>query len=238
MGRTALSLLGRSKAPASQEGVRGTSPLLHNRPLRWLILVVSVLGMILLPFFFLEDRMTAIWASILEATHRRSLLTTASIVLVLTADIVLPVPSSLVSSFAGATLGFCVGTLAVWLGMTGGCLLGYGLGRSAGHVAMHRIVGSDDVARARAMLTGPGGVALVVTRAIPVLAETLILGAGAARMPFARFLALTASANLAVALAYSAIGFFALSKSSFLILFLGLAALPTAGWLIWLRVRA
>jgi len=203
----------------------------------WLVLLALALAFVLIPFLLLEDRIAAALADVLAAARAHALLAGAVIALSLVGDILLPVPSSVVSSFAGAALGFWSGALTIWLGMTGGCLLGYAVGRGAGRGAMRRIVGEAEVARARAALAGAGGLALVVTRAIPVLAETLVLGAGAARMPLAPFLLLTGSANLAVAIAYSAIGALALSEGSFLLLFGGLAALPAFGWLLWLKLR-
>jgi len=206
--------------------------------LRWFILLALVMALILIPFLLLEQPMTALMTDTLMAARGHAVLAGAAIALILLVDILLPVPSSLVSGFAGAALGFWGGAFAIWLGMSGGCLLGYGLGRSAGHAAMRRVVGPEETERARRMLSGAGGVALVVTRAVPVLAETLVLGAGAARMPLGPFLLLTGAANLAVALAYAAVGALALSADSFLLFFFGLAALPAVSWLLWLSLRA
>lgn len=204
---------------------------------RWLILLSLVLAFILIPFLLLERSIAALMEEALMAARGHAVLAGAIIALILVVDILLPVPSSLVSGLAGAMLGFWGGAFAIWLGMSGGCLLGYGLGRGVGHAAMRRIVGFEETERARRLFAGAGGVALVVTRAVPVLAETLVLGAGAARMPLVPFLFLTGAANLAVALAYAAVGALALSQASILFFFFGLAALPAASWLLWLKFR-
>ncbi len=197
---------------------------------------MAAAAFILIPFFLLEDRVVAAALSAMEAARGHPLLAGGMIVALLAGDIVLPVPSSLVSTLAGAALGFWGGVLVIWLGMSAGCLLGYGLGRRAGRGVMIRIVGEHELERARTLLAGSGGVALVLTRAVPVLAETMVLGAGAAKMPLAPFLILTGAANLAVALAYAAIGALALSTGSFFLFFFGLAALPGIGWLLWTRL--
>lgn len=204
---------------------------------RWLILLSLVLAFILIPFLLLERPIAALMEEALMAARGHAVLAGAIIVLILAVDILLPVPSSLVSGLAGAALGFWGGTFAIWLGMSVGCLFGYALGRGAGHAAMHRIVGAEETERARRLFAGAGGVALIVTRAVPVLAETLVLGAGAARMPLGPFLLLTGAANLAVAFAYAAVGALALSQASILFFFFGLAALPAASWLLWLKFR-
>jgi membrane protein DedA with SNARE-associated domain len=102
---------------------------------------------------------------------------------------------------------------------------------------MVRIVGEGELDRARIALSGAGGLALLLTRGVPVLAETMVLGAGAVKMPFGPFLAITGAANLAVALAYAAVGALALSNGSFFLFFLGLAVLPGIGWLAWTKAR-
>jgi len=205
--------------------------------LRWGLLLALVFAFILIPFLLFEAQLTVLMREAVLAARGHVAAAGVVIALVLAGDVLLPVPSSLVSSLAGALLGFWGGVLAIWSGMSAGCLLGYGVGRGAGHGLMRRIVGEGEVARARAVLLGAGGLALVVTRAVPVLAETLVIGAGAARMPLRPFLLLTGLANLAVALAYAAIGAWALSEGSFLLLFLGLAAVPALGWIVWTRVR-
>lgn len=211
---------------------------LSKTALRWGLLLALVFALILVPFLLFEAPLAALMGDAVTAARGHGLAAGGVIALVLAGDILLPVPSSLVSSLAGALLGFWGGVLAIWSGMSAGCLLGYWVGRGAGHGLMRRIVGEGEVARARAMLSGAGGIALVATRAVPVLAETLVLGAGAAGMRLAPFLLLTGLANLAVALAYAAIGAWALSEGSFLLLFFGLAAVPMLGWIVWTRVRA
>lgn len=207
-----------------------------NPYLRWSAALAAVFAFVLIPFALLEDTVVAATLAAMDALRAHPLLAGGAIAALLAGDVVLPIPSSLVGTLAGAVLGFWGGVAAVWLGMTAGCLLGYWLGRSAGRVAMRRIVGEGELERARAKLAGAGGIAVVLTRGVPVLAETMVLGAGAARMPLGPFLVLSSATNLAVALAYSAIGALALSSGSFFLFFFGLAALPGAGWLLWTKL--
>jgi uncharacterized membrane protein YdjX (TVP38/TMEM64 family) len=209
-----------------------------QRVLRWLLVCLILFAAVLVPFFLFEDRMAVMMTALFSGARDHVWLAGLLIALILVADVLLPVPSSLVSGFAGAVLGFWGGALAIWLGMTGGCLLGYALGWGAGQGALRWLVGAADVERARRALAGAGGAALVISRAVPVLAESMVLGAGAARMPLLPFMLLTSLANLAVAIAYAALGVLALSADSFLLLFFGLAAVPALGWIVWTRYRA
>ena len=65
-----------------------------------------------------------------------------------------------------------------------------------------------------------------------------MLAAGAALMPFGLFLLSTLLPNAGIAVAYAAVGAAAASKGSFLIVFLGLAAVPAIAWLAWRLLRA
>ncbi|HWJ69555.1 MAG TPA: VTT domain-containing protein [Sphingobium sp.] len=200
---------------------------------RWALAIILVLTAILVPFLLWETSLSEFAGNIFEKSQDNPAMASGLIVALLAGDVLLPVPSSLLSAFAGGVLGFWPGALVIWIGMNTGCIFGYLIGRSAGRVAMVRLVGDAELARARHLLEGTGAVALIVTRAVPVLAEMLVLGAGAARMRLLPFLILTSLANAAAALAYAALGAYALSEGAFLLLFLGLAALPALGWLVW-----
>lgn len=124
---------------------------------------------------------------------------------ILAADILLPVPSSLVTTLGGASLGVAAGTACGWLGMTLGSLAGWLIGRA---VAPRGPAASDADARAalesRERRFGP--LAIVLTRPLPILAEAAALMAGATGMPCRTFLAAAAAANLAIAFAWSLAG--------------------------------
>lgn len=124
---------------------------------------------------------------------------------VLAADILLPVPSSLVATLGGASLGTVAGTACAWLGMTLGALAGWLLGRLAGARGLATV---DASARA-AFATGErrfGPLAVILTRPLPIVAEAAAILAGATGMPWRTFLAAAAPANLAIAFAWSLAG--------------------------------
>ncbi|MGB7317130.1 MAG: hypothetical protein WBC85_04110, partial [Planktotalea sp.] len=87
--------------------------------------------LIILPFILFEEQIekTVDWAieTAPGAPHLAALIGGA-----LTLDVILPVPSSLINAVAGATLGFSLGTLVCWIGMTLGCLFGYWIGATGG----------------------------------------------------------------------------------------------------------
>lgn len=188
---------------------------------KWIAVAFVLLGAIVIPFLLLEADVTRL-AGGLFAGQAGPLL--ALLILALLAfDVVLPVPSSLVSIAAVALFGW-VGGLLIWIGMTIGCGLGYWLGSRAGRPLAERFIGPGEVARAERIAGKVGPAALVLTRAVPVLAEATTIAAGLTAMPLRRFALATGLANAGIALAYVAAG------GSFALLFAAAILVPAIGW--------
>lgn len=99
----------------------------------------------------------------------------------LVADVVLPVPSSLVMLAHGAVFGVGLGTLLSVLGGTGATLVGFGLGRRGGAL-LARFVSIQERVAADRLLQRWGALAIIVTRPVPLLAETVAVLAGASTL--------------------------------------------------------
>lgn len=193
--------------------------------LRWIAVGIVLLFFILAPFAIWEEQ-------ILELSERAladdggAFVVGILAILLLAADVVLPIPSSLVGTFAGALLGAVAGTIVVWLGMTLGCLFGYWLGSAAGRPIVRRVVGEGELERATALAGKVGFGTLVALRAVPVLAEASVLAAGATHMSWRTFATATGLANLGIAAAYSTLGALAFETESFLLVFAAAIAVP------------
>ena len=198
--------------------------------MRWLWLTLAVVAMILIPFFLFESYFSALGDRIVRGEVPFSA-AVATIGALLALDVLLPVPSSIVSAAAGVLLGFWAGTLVIWVGMTVSCCIAYLIGARSTTLA-RRIVGEDGLVRAREIATRYGDLAVIVCRPAPVLAEASVIFAGVMHVPPARFLLVCALANLGVAAGYAAIGAYSMSVDSFLVAFIGALALPAAAWLI------
>jgi membrane protein DedA with SNARE-associated domain len=172
--------------------------------LRWIALTFLVLLSILVPFALWEDEVTALSVRLLAPPMGRAMLS-ASVVVLLGSDVLLPVPSSFVSAGAVALLGAPWGGVSIVLGMTLGAWVGYGLGRWGGEPLARRMVGPEELERARRMMQRFGSWVLLVCRGMPVLAEASTLLAGATRLNPLRFGLVTALGNAGLALAYALI---------------------------------
>ncbi|MEN1681841.1 MAG: VTT domain-containing protein [Planctomycetota bacterium] len=124
-------------------------------------------------------------------------------------DIVAPLPSGPLMTLAGALLGGPVGTLVGWLGLTVGAGLGYVAARVFGPRVASRLVSAEDLAQMRGASAEWAVWVLLATRPLPVLAEAAVLWAGLVGVPWARFFAPVAWANLILAGAYASLGVWA-----------------------------
>jgi uncharacterized membrane protein YdjX (TVP38/TMEM64 family) len=177
----------------------------------------------LIPFVLIGELPGERWLSAHDANAWRFALTGSAL---LAADVLLPIPSSLVGTMLGARLGFLPGTVAAFAGMTAGQFVAY---------AASRLLFARSTADSKAMLSAPTAIAVFLSRPVPVFAEALAIAAGATGLAPARFAAACAAGNLIYAMALAGNGAALLPGS---LLGPGLALpmlLPVAGWLAWRR---
>ena len=139
----------------------------------------------------------------------------------LAADVLLPIPSSIVGTMLGARLGFLPGFAAAFVGMTTGQVLAY--------AASRRLLRK----RSGALPAAPTLAAVFLSRPVPVLAEAVAIAAGAARVSWPQFLLACSTGNLFYAGALALNGAELLPGS---LLGPGLILpmlLPVAAWLLW-----
>ncbi len=141
--------------------------------------------------------------------------------ILLTSDILLPLPSSILGTMLGARLGLIPGFLATFAGLTVGHSLGYLLGR----LTLKRIHAE--------LPETPTLFAVFMSRPVPILAEAMSFAAGASAMPFLHFLAVCAAGNVVYAGVLASNGAALLPGNllgpGLVIPFL----LPVAAWAIW-----
>ena len=192
--------------------------------MRVAVIWVVLIALVLVPFFLFEDQFNAFSAR-MTSSDTAVWLAASSIFGLLALDVVLPVPSSIVSTAAGVLLGFWRGAIVVWTGMMVACLIAYWLGARFSGFA-RRFVGEEGIARADRLGQRYGDWTIILCRPVPVLAEASVIFAGLVRAPFPRFLVLTSLSNLGIAIGYAAFGAYSMSMDSFLVAFLGALAIP------------
>ncbi len=156
---------------------------------------------------------------------------------ILATDILLPVPSSVVSTVAGAQLGIVGATVASWLGMTIGATIGFWLAHMFGRPLAVRFSSHDDLDRMDSLARRYGPWILIATRALPVLAEAAVLFLGTTQLAWRRFLPAIALSNLGIAAVYAVLGHYARSQGELPLALAASIALPVvaatmARWLL------
>jgi len=123
----------------------------------------------------------------------------------LVADIILPVPSSLIMIANGALFGVALGTILSMVGNLGAALVGFFIGR-CGEPVLARFVPHDERSRANHLLKEWGLLAIIITRPVPILAETTVIMAGASTMRWRAMILSTLAGSFPVAVLYAITG--------------------------------
>ena len=202
---------------------------------RWLGLCFGLLLFILIPFFFLEETIMHAFTNAMDEEFNKAWFA-GLIVILLALDLVLPVPSSIASTTAGAALGFGAGAITCWVGMSLGCVIGYWLGSEGGTPTVRRLVGTTELEKATRLGRRYGIMFLIVSRAVPVLAEVSVITAGVMRIPPKVFFIVTGFSNLGISLVYAGVGAFAFELHSFVLAFLGAILVPGSAMLVSRKV--
>ncbi|MGB9180561.1 MAG: VTT domain-containing protein [Pyrinomonadaceae bacterium] len=148
---------------------------------RYLLIMGGMLAFFLSLFFLVEALGIPLLTEPTPWLNRGGVLAATLGVGLLIADVLLPVPSSLVMVAHGALFGVVGGTLLSLLGSTGAAMFGFWIGRRGGRL-LERLVPPEERERADYLLKRWGMLAIIVTRPVPLLAETIAIMAGTSRM--------------------------------------------------------
>jgi uncharacterized membrane protein YdjX (TVP38/TMEM64 family) len=154
----------------------------------------------------------------------------------LIADVLLPVPSSLVMVAHGALFGVVLGTFLSLLGSTGAAVFGFWIGRRGGKW-LERLVPLEERERANRLLERWGLLAVVVTRPIPLLAETVAIMAGASPLGWLGTTLAALAGSLPPALLYALTGASAGRFQNTALMFLFVMVITGIIWMLGRKFR-
>lgn len=208
-----------------------------SRPLlRLLVLVVVVLLLPIVPFVLWGDQLEPWFEAKIQQEAPLSTVATVGIG-ALVADILLPVPSSVVGTVIGMKAPWVIAVAIIWIGQTLGALVGYFLARGLGRPLLNRFCSEEDLACLEWLSAHHGSKTLLLTRALPVLAEASVLLFGMLRYPLRRFSIVVGFANLLLAMVYATLGHFGQQNHAQLFAIVASIVIPViatgvARWLI------
>lgn len=193
--------------------------------IRWILLTIAIVAVLLIPFILFGDSIEN-WTNYFFQSSPPRLAAGMVIGTLLSIDILAPIPSSVVSTAGGYFLGFIGGTLISLLGMTISCLIGYWIGARFGRAAVEGFVDQKEISRFESLQKKYGDWIIIISRSIPLFAETSVLFAGIGRMEMSRFVFMTTISNLGISMVYAAVGAYFAHINSFLFAFIGSILLP------------
>lgn len=181
---------------------------LRRGTLSFIGLLVLLLASIIIPFLIWGEGFDSAFTLEGARSWMRQFgpLAWAAGILLLIADIALPIPSTIVMSSLGWMYGWFLGGLIAAAGsfLSGfvAYLLCYWLGRP---IAL-RIAGEDSLRRGEHWFAQGGGWLVALSRWMPVLPEAVACLAGLTRMPWRTFVIALACGSLPVGFGFAAIG--------------------------------
>lgn len=170
--------------------------------LRWWSLALGIAAVVLLMFFAANASGISLFTDPTPLMKAARPAAAIAGVLLLIADVFLPVPSIVIMVANGALFGTVAGTLLSLVGSVGAALTGFGVGR-AGNDLIRRFVTPREHERAGAMLRRWGVVAVAVSRPIPVVAETVAILAGGSPMTWTQALLAATAGSIVPSIAYA-----------------------------------
>ncbi len=204
---------------------------------RWIKLAAVVAAAIVLSKLLIENVLGYSLEGIVEAWVTRAGAGSAvTVVTLLAVDLFLPVPSSLVMILSGAAFGVWWGAALSLIGSIGGEWLGFELVRHYGRPLSRRMVTDDEIRTLDRVFARHGVAAIAITRALPVVMETMSVVAGMSRMSRASFLVSSLLGTMPIVVIYAYAGAVSRETGSLVPAVIILIAVAGAGW-IWYRSR-
>ncbi len=201
---------------------------------RWLLLLLLVAGVVVASKLLIEDvlglsldGLASAWLA--DAGPGSA----AAIVVLLAADVLLPVPSSLIMVLSGAAFGVVWGSALSLAGSIAGEWLGFELVRRYGRRGASALVGGDELARLGAFFDRYGAAAVVMTRPLPIVMETISVVAGLSAMGRGTFVLASLAGTAPVAVIYAYAGAKSREVGNLLPAAVMLVAVAGMGWMVY-----
>lgn len=202
-------------------------------PIKFLLLPMLVSIVLITVVFLGFDGMETYFKELLDGLKNNKSQFTVVSFLALSSDIVLPVPSSLVMYLNGAVLGVFGGMVLSFASSFLAAFVGYFIGKFS---ALGFSIEKNS--KAAAVMQRYSVFAIIITRGIPILSESICLTAGFNRMNLKLYLLLNAIGYLPICIIYAWFGSMALDFNLFLLSFICSILLSLALWVFGRKMMA
>ncbi len=214
--------------------LKDTFKLIFDKTVRLVLLFFGLAAIVLAIFFVWGDSLMATFSQdgTIAWLHQYGDWAWIAAIVLLMADLLLPLPATLVMSALGYIYGAVIGGFIGAAGSFMAGSLGYWLCRWLGESAAIQLLGAKDYARGKNLSNNVGGWIVVLSRWLPVFPEVISCMAGLTRMRAGYFHIALLCGSLPLGFTYAFVGSTGISHPAVAI---GLSAgLPP---LIWTMVR-
>ena len=191
----------------------------------WLPFVASFLVVVVV--FIIGKNLEQEFTAALNQVEHVQLQYAAISFFILLGDILLPVPSSIVMYLNGYVLGILSGACLSFVSLLAGSCVGYYLGK---FTSMGVMAKKDE--RAHLFLLKYGAFAILITRGIPILAESICMVCGYNKMLFKQYILLNAIGYIPLCLLYAFFGQSGYDQNNLLLSFIASLLVSAAFWFL------
>jgi uncharacterized membrane protein YdjX (TVP38/TMEM64 family) len=202
---------------------------------RTIALIAGVAGAVILSKLLIENVLGFRLDTLVESwmVHAGTGGGAIAVVTLLAADLFLPIPSSLIMVLSGAVFGVLWGSTFSLVGSIGGEWLGFELVRRYGRRASSKMVGDEELERLGRVFDRHGLAVVVVTRALPVVMETMSVVAGLSKMNRGSFLIASLLGTAPIVVVYAYAGAVSRQTGSLVPAVIMLIAVAGLGWIVF-----
>lgn len=199
--------------------------------------IVALVFLFFLTFFLLVEYLSpTLFSNLDDSMENRNAAAAFLGIGLLAVDVLLPIPSSLIMISNGALFGIWLGTLLSVIGSLCAATVGFLIGRWGGPL-VDRIVVPEERLRTNQLLDEWGWLAILITRPLPLLAETTIVMAGASMMGWKTMFLASVAGSIPVALLYAITGATAAGLDNLALSFGLVLLMAGLFWLVGRRFR-
>ena len=176
--------------------------------MRFTFLFIGLMAMVLVPFFIWGDALMNFFSEegSIQWIEEYGQWAWLVGILLLVADLFLPMPGTIIMSALGYIYGPILGGIISAVGSFIAGITGYWLCRLLGEKTAIWVLGRKDYEKGKNISANIGGWVVALSRWLPVFPEVVACMAGLVRMPAKNFYLALASASLPLGFVYAAIG--------------------------------
>ncbi len=176
--------------------------------MRFALLFIALVAIVLVPFFIWGETLMAFFSAegSIAWLNTYGQWAWGIAILLLTADLFLPLPATLIMSALGYIYGPIVGGLISAAGSFISGSLGYWICRMLGEKSAIWVLGQKEFDRGKKLTSSIGGWVVALSRWLPVFPEVVACMAGLTRMPTRLFYLALACGSIPLGFTYAIIG--------------------------------